>query len=321
MPQTDTARDHLAEPVPKARASDTVGAVLQALRGMRFASAEAVYLTDAEGRYEGLVPMAALLAAGTNLALGTLARRDAPAVTPDTDQEHVAALANDYRLSAVPVVDDRGGLLGVVPPEALIEVLHREHVEDLHRLAGIVLGARDARRAIEDPPLRRVRRRVPWLLVGLAGSVVATALVARFEAVLKDSVALAFFIPAIVYLADAIGTQTETVAVRGLSVVHRPLGRLLAGEALTGFLIGLVLALFSLPLVWLGFGDWALALTVALAILAAGTVAAAIGMVLPWLLSRFGADPAFGSGPVATIIQDVLSLLLYFLTATWLLGT
>jgi magnesium transporter len=219
------------------------------------------------------------------------------------------------------VIDDRGRLLGVVPPEALIEVLRHEHVEDLHRLAGIVHDARNARRAFEDSPWRRVRRRVPWLLVGLAGGVVATLLVARFEAALKENFALAFFMPVIVYLADAIGTQTETAAVRGLSLVHRPLGRLLADEALTGFLIGLVLALVSLPLIWLGFGDRALALTVALAILAAGTVAAAIGMVLPWLLSHFGADPAFGSGPVATIIQDVLSLLIYFLTAAWLLGS
>jgi len=131
---------------------------------------------------------------------------------------------------------------------------------------------------------------------------------------------VAFFIPAIVYLADAIGTQTEAAAVRGLSLVHRPLGRLLWGEAATGFLIGAVLALASLPLVWAGFGDLRLATAVAFAVLAAGTVAATVGLIFPWILSHLGFDPAFGSGPVATIVQDVLSLIVYFAIAVALVA-
>jgi magnesium transporter len=68
----------------------------------------------------------------------------------------------------------------------------------------------------------------------------------------------------------------------------------------------------GLPAVLLGFGDLGLALAVSIAILVAGTIATSVGLMLPWLLARFGADPAFGSGPVATVIQDVLSLLTYF---------
>jgi magnesium transporter len=118
--------------------------------------------------------------------------------------------------------------------------------------------------------------------------------------------------PAIVYLADAIGTQTEAVVVRGLSLSHRPLGRLLVGELSTGVLIGLPLGLVALLAAYLAFGDGRLALAVGLAILIAGSVATTCGLLLPWLLSHMGFDPAFGSGPVATVIQDVLSLLIYF---------
>jgi magnesium transporter len=216
-------------------------------------------------------------------------------------------------------VDDGGRLLGVVPALAIIDVLRREHIEDLHRLAGIVRESNHALDALEEPPVRRLRHRLPWLIVGLAGSILATAVVTQFEAALNERVALAFFIPAIVYLADAIGTQTETIMVRGLSLGLPPFGRLLAGEIGTGLLIGLVLGGLAIPAVLLGFGDAWLALTVGIAILVAGTIATSVGLVFPWLLARFGADPAFGSGPVATIVQDVLSLLTYFVVASVLL--
>jgi magnesium transporter len=141
----------------------------------------------------------------------------------------------------------------------------------------------------------------------------------RYEAALGARVEIAFFVPGIVYLADAIGTQSEAVAVRGLSVAHQPLGRLLLGELGTGALIGLVLAALIFPAVLLIFGDSRLAAAVSLAVLFSGTAAAFMGLLLPWTLSRLGRDPAFGSGPVATVLQDVLSLLVYLVTCTLLL--
>jgi magnesium transporter len=149
-------------------------------------------------------------------------------------------------------------------------------------------------------------------VLGLAGSLLAAGVVASFEEALAAYVAIAFFIPVIVYLADAIGTQTEAVAVRALSLNRMPLMHLLAGEVATGALIGAALGLLALPAAWLFTGDARLAMAVALAIAMAGTIATSIGLLLPWLLSRVGWDPAYGSGPVATVIQDVLSLIVYF---------
>jgi magnesium transporter len=135
---------------------------------------------------------------------------------------------------------------------------------------------------------------------------------AAFESTLSRSLAVAFFVPGIVYLADAIGTQAETVAVRGLSLTRAGIGHLLAGELRTGMLIGASLGLISFLPVYVFFSDVRLAGAVASAIFAAGTVAAGLGMLLPWLLARSGRDPALGSGPLATVIQDVLTLLVYF---------
>jgi magnesium transporter len=219
----------------------------------------------------------------------------------------------------MPVVDGAGRLLGAVPARALLAVLYEEHAEDLHRLAGIRREQQRARAAIEEPPVRQARDRLPWLLVGLAGSALATYVMARFESALEARVALAFFVPGIVYLADAVGTQTEAIVVRGLSLGRVPIRRLFAHEVRGGALIGAVFAALVLPAVWLAFGDSRLAWVVATALFAASVAASGLGLLLPWALSRLGTDPAFGSGPLATIVQDVLSLLIYFgLAHAWL---
>jgi magnesium transporter len=233
-------------------------------------------------------------------------------VLPETDQEHVASRAIAHGLAAMPVVDRAHRLLGVVPAQALLEVLRHEHVEDLHRLAGIRRETVRARTAIEAPPLRRVRDRLPWLLVGLAGSAVATMTMAQFEAALGRQLAIAFFVPALVYLADAIGTQTEAIVVRGLSLSHASLGHLLGGELRTGLLLGATLGGLAFLGTWLVFGDVQLAAAVAAGLIGAAAVATTIGLVFPWALARLGRDPAYGSGPLATIIQDVLTLVIYF---------
>jgi magnesium transporter len=143
---------------------------------------------------------------------------------------------------------------------------------------------------------------------------------AKFEATLQENVAIAFFIPALVYLTDAIGTQTEAIAIRGLSVRRTPLGRILLLEFMTGGLIGLVLALVAFVGIWLVLGDILLGLGVSISLLVAGTLASTLGLMLPWLLSKMRIDPAFGTGPVATIIQDVLTIVVYFAVMTALLG-
>jgi len=316
----DTAGEHLVLRVLRASPSETAGAVRRRLaEGVEVDSAEAVYLLDGKRHLLGIVPMSRLLRAPAEQSMADIATAPVPAVRISADQEHVASIAIQHGLTSVPVVDRRGHFAGVVPPLSLIEVLRREHVEDLHRLAGIRLEDTRAREAIEAPPIRRARDRLPWLLVGLVGSMLATFVVAGFETTLEARIAIAFFVPGIVYLADAVGTQSEAIAVRGLSLSRLPLARLLAGELRTGLLIGTTLALLVLGPIWWWFGDAELALAVAVALLAASACATTIGFALPWLLARSGRDPAFGSGPIATIIQDVLSLLIYFWTVKALL--
>ena len=320
-PAAETARFHLETRIPTASPEDTAATLVALLAGGEFAIADPAYLLDAHGALCGIVPLSRLFDAPASTPLATLALPCPPAVRLGADQEDVASHAIAHGVAAVPVVDREGRWQGVVPPLALLEVLRHEHVEDMHRFAGIAHDAEVASRAIEEPPVRRARHRLPWLLAGLGGSVLTALVMQRFEGALQANVAVAFFIPAIVYLADAVGTQSEAIAVRGLSMSRKPLLAVLGGELRTGALIGLVLSLLALLPVWLVLGDPWLAAAVAVALFAASGMATVIGFTLPWLLARTGADPAFGSGPLATIVQDVLSLLIYFATVTWMLGT
>jgi magnesium transporter len=240
--------------------------------------------------------------------------RDAPIVAPGIDQEVAAWRAVRNEESALAVVDHDGRWVGIIPPHRLIAVLLSEHEEDLSRLGGFTKSTTAARAASEEPVERRLRHRVPWLLVGLGGAVLAADFVGWFAAVLEYKVMLAFFIPGIVYLADAVGTQTETIVVRGLSIGVR-MRRMLARELLTGLAIGLVLGTLAGPLVWWRWGEADVALAVGLAVFAACSTATVAAMALPWLFDSFALDPAFGSGPLATVIQDLLSILIYFAIA------
>ena len=312
MKHHETVGGHLVASVLRARPGERVREVLVRLADEKPACLELVLATDEHGRLIGAAPFARVVALGADEPLDKALERDFPHVRPNTDQEHAASLALHHGVDALPVVDAEGCVLGVMPAQAIMQVLRREHVEDLHVLSGIRREESQARHAIEDPPMRQLRHRLPWLLAGLGGAGLATAAMAGFESTLSTHIAVAFFVPGIVYLADAIGTQSEAVAVRGLSLTRSGIRHLLAGELRTGMAIGASLGLIALLPVWVAFGELRLAAAVAVAIFAAGTMAAALGLLLPWWLARLGRDPALGSGPIATVIQDILSILVYF---------
>jgi magnesium transporter len=209
------------------------------------------------------------------------------------------------------VVGDGHRFLGFIPPDRLIGILVNEHAEDLARVGGFLRGAESARAASTESVARRLWHRLPWLAVGLVGAMVSAGIVSAFETQLATNLLIAFFVPGIVYLADAVGTQTEAIAIRGLSVgvgIRSVVGR----ELVTGVVVGAILGAVMFPVIILVWGDVAVAAAVAGAILAASAIATLIALALPWLLQRLGRDPAFGSGPLATVVQDLLSIAIYF---------
>jgi magnesium transporter len=309
---------YLVTDVPLCRPETPAGQLQQMLVGSRYGSAADVAVCEHDGepshRLLGLIPLETVLAADPAAFARDLMDPDPPVVAPGLDQEQAAWKAAKHGESSLAVVDSRGTFLGLVPPARLLSVLLTEHDEDLARLGGFLASTASARHAMDEPILARLWHRLPWLALGLLGSAGAAVLVRGFEADLASDVRLAFFIPGIVYMADAVGTQTEALVIRGLSV-GVPIRRVFRLEILTGLLVGLVLAAVTVPAVGLVLGSAALALTVGLSLAAACAVATVIAMSLPWIMSRLGRDPAFGSGPLATVLQDLLSLVIYFAVA------
>jgi magnesium transporter len=292
------------------RPAASVGDVRAALAGASFDCASHIVICEGE-RFRGIVRIEDVLAAPPGALLREVMDADAPVVAPGVDQEVAAWAALRHRESALAVVDAGGAFQGLIPPQRLLAVLLAEHEEDLSRLGGFTRQAQVARSSSEEPVRRRFLHRLPWLLVGLGGALLAADFVGWFAGRIEQTVMLAFFIPSIVYLADAVGTQTETIVVRGLSVGVALL-RMFGRELLAGVAIGAVLALAGGLLVWWRWGNPDVALCVGLALFGACSSSTLIAMLLPWLFDAMGADPAFASGPLATVVQDLLSILVYF---------
>ncbi|MCC6215007.1 MAG: magnesium transporter [Polyangiaceae bacterium] len=314
----EVAAVHATAHVPVTRPEASAREVKRSLEGRRFESASQVVVCQRD-RFAGMLRIEDLLAAPDDARVAELMDATAPTIRPGVDQEKAAWLATAHGESALAVVDDEGRFVGLIPPSRLLAVLLQEHEEDLARLGGFLERSSAARRASEESVPRRFWHRLPWLLLGLAGALVAADIVGWFESQLERKVLLAFFLPGIVYLADAVGTQTETVMVRGLSVGVR-MRRVVGLELLTGVGVGLALAAAAGPLVYWRWGDAGVATSVAVAIFATCSTATLIAMCLPWALDRVGVDPAFGSGPLATVLQDLLSIVMYFSIASAAIG-
>jgi magnesium transporter len=308
---TDIAALHMVTRIPRVLASTPVDTVIQSLRDHEFECADTVFVTDSRGRLEGFVRINDLFA-DTGRVIEEIMVPGQEAARSEDDQEQIAVLAMRLNMIVVPVVDDDQKLIGAVPPEALFGILRAEHMEDLQRFAGIVTHEQGPNVALGAPLYDRVRRRLPWLIFGLIASSVITFLMMGFEQTLSANVTVAFFVPAIVYIAGAIGTQAISVAVQGLSADNIPVGVLLRDELIIGIAIGAILGSISFICVYAVFHDIALSLAVGLTVLGGGTVSAIVGFGLPWLFRRFGSDPALGSGPICTIVQDVASISIYF---------
>ena len=311
--RTETAVARATTNVPVVAPTDAAGAVRRLLAGKAFESVSQLAVCQ-QDKFVGMLSMEVLLAAPADTCVNSLMECEPPVIAPGADQEIAAWRAVSKGQTALAVVDAAGRFMGIIPPRQLLTILLSEHEEDLSRLGGFLHGSSAARLASQEPVARRFQHRLPWLLVGIVGALFAADLVSWFEQQLQTKITLAFFIPTIVYLADAVGTQTETVVVRGLSVgirIHDMLWR----ELLAGGVIGITIGVLAGLLVYWHWGDWNLAACIAVSLCLACSIAAVSAMLLPWLFDRMGFDPAFGSGPLTTVIQDLLSIIIYFTVA------
>ena len=204
-----TAKELMTTSVPKAQPGEAAGVALERLREQKPEEASHLYLTDEASVLTGQVPIERLISAAPETLLGDLCGDPPIEVRPDDNAETVALLAVERHDADVAVADDKRRLIGAIPIGRLLALLHEEHVDEILRRAGVGAGHPSPVEAHET--IRAFRARMPWLALGLLGGMLAGGVASIFEESLKREVTLAFFLPLVVYMADAIGTQTETI--------------------------------------------------------------------------------------------------------------
>ena len=279
-----------------------------------------LYVVDEERRLVGTLPLKRLLLAPRDTVVAELANLDPIAVRAETDQEEIAQIFADYDLLALPVVDEEGELVGQVTVDDVVDIIQEEATEDIYEMAAIRPGE-----AEERSVFRMVGRRIPWLLVCLAGTLLSGGVIQLFFAPLADIwPLLMIFVPAIMAMGGNTGIQTSTVTVRSLAT-----GQLPPGEATATVLrelgialgMGTLLAAVVFAVAFLWTGDLLVAGCVGLAMLSAVLFSAGLGAMVPLVFRRVGIDPAVASGPLITTCNDVVSLIIYFGIAVALLSS
>ena len=256
-----------------------------------------------------------------NVTLGKImaSRRETPLreltesmfqVIPVTQYEGEVAYAfNQYHLISAPVVDEEGRLIGMITIDDAMAVLDEEHEEDILRLAGV-----GEESSLSDRVLETTRQRLPWLAVNLVTAVLASLVIAQFEAAIASLVALAVLMPIVASMGGNAGTQSLTVAVRALAtkdLTGANVWRVLRREVLVGLINGLIFALVMGLVGLLWFGSLHLGYVIAAAMVINLVVAGLAGTGIPVILQRIGVDPALASGAFVTTVTDIVGFLAF----------
>jgi magnesium transporter len=276
-----------------------------------------VYVVDDHEHLVGVVPLRRLITADPGTPIHAIRRPEVISVSADTDQEEVARLVTKHHLLAVPVVSRDNRLIGTITVDDVIDVIHEEATEDIHRLAGVA-----GDETIFDPPTKVVRRRLFWLLVNLPTALLASAVVGMFEPAIQTLALLAVFMPIVAGMGGNAGIQTFTVIVRAMALGDLSLAntrKVLAREALIGIANGLGTGLVAGAIAYLWKGHGLLGVILALAMITNMLVAALAGTLIPVGLKLLRVDPAVATGVIVTTFTDCAGFLSFLGLATMLL--
>lgn len=279
-----------------------------------------LYVVDRFNRLSGVVNLRQLIIADPHTVVENIMDPEVITIPVGVDQEEVARVMSRYDLLAVPVVDDRRTLLGVITVDDIIEVLEDEATEDIQRFGGAQPLERDY---LDTGSWEVTRKRIGWLmLLFVTGSLTGTVM-RLFESELQTVVALAVFIPLLIGTGGNAGSQTTSTIIRALAVGDIDLGdalQTLWHELRVGLILGLGMAVVAyLRAVTWGYTG-GLALTISLAVFTIVVWANGLGAVLPLLAARLRIDPTVVSGPVMSTLVDATGLFIYFSIARWILG-
>ncbi len=277
-----------------------------------------LYTLDGEDRLAGIVSFRQLLLAQDEWSLSQISSRNIVKVHVDEDQEEVAQLVYKYDLLAVPVVDSKNRMVGIITVDDVMDVMEEEVSEDIYRLAGS-----DSQEMVHGEKILRISRvRLPWLLISVVTGLLTAGIIGLFNETLETVIVLTSFIPVIAGMAGNIGTQSSAITVRGLAIgriTTHSLWSSVFREMRVGVVLGIICSLIVGLASWLIIGNYAIAAVVGISMFIGVSFAATTGTMMPILFARLNIDPAVASGPLVTTLNDCVSVIIYLGFATMLL--
>ncbi len=286
-----------------------------------FDTLDYIYVVNSAQKLVGVVSIRDIFSHPKKMELKHVMKREIVTVSPETRREKIAKLALQHNLRAIPIVKNQK-LEGVIETNKILHIINRALHEHILTFGGVHRSHLEYEDTMHIPVLTSISHRLPWLLVGLAGVIFAAGIIDQFEAVLDTHIIFAFFIPAILYMSNALGTQNQTLLIRDLALMGKEIKTV--PYAFRTLVISLFISLCIGGLVFLAastlWGDARASGIIALAMSLTLMISASSSLATTFLFQKMKMDPALGSGPFATIISDVSSIIVYFVIVSALLG-
>ncbi|KZM48603.1 magnesium transporter [Labrenzia sp. OB1] len=274
-----------------------------------------IYVVDPAFKLLGSVHLNKILRTKREEKVTSIMEETRQAVLATEDQEEVARRFERYNLVSSAVVDENERLVGVLTVDDIVDVIQEEAEEDLRALAGV--GDEE----ISDTVMTIARSRFAWLVVNLGTAILASVVIALFEETIEAMVALAVLMPIVASMGGNAGTQTMTVAVRGIATHElgtRNMMRVLNREILVSALNGVALAILIGLTAWLWFASPGLGVVIGGAIIINMLFAGLSGLLIPIALDRLNVDPAIASSVFVTTVTDVVGFFAFLgIAALW----
>jgi magnesium transporter len=293
----------------------TVAAALDAIRLHAQSSNEPiynVYALDKEEKLLGLASLRELIIAKPDDPLKDVMRSNVITVPPEDDQEDVARKMAKYDLNAMPVIDAKGALLGIITIDDIVDVLTQELSEDVQKIGGI--------EPLDLPYFKTsflefIRKRGVWLVILFAEEFFTQTALRYYDPVFEAIKGASYYVPLLISTGGNSGSQSATLVIRGLAVGEiRPKDfmRILVREAGMGLVLGIGLGVIGFARV-LMYKDQHVnfALTVAITLVGIVMTGCTVGSMLPLILKRVGVDPATSSTPFIASLVDVIGIIVF----------
>ena len=297
-------------------AESTVQEAIETIRNKREEVENVYYLfvVDDHQRLVGVVSLKDLVIEAPTRKVKEIMNPEVISAYVYSDQEEVAHLVKKYDLVSIPVVDEHHRLVGRITHDDIIDVIEEEADEDIALMAGVI-----NQEIAEESPFKISRARLPWLIVGLFGGILAALVINQFEASLEEVVALSFFFPVIMAMGGNTGTQAATVAVRGLAtgdISVMNIGRRIWLEMRVALVNGIICGILLSLVVGIWLSSYRLGSVVGIALIVIIISSGFVGASVPLVLKKMDIDPALATGPFVTTSNDIISLFIYLSLVT-----